>query len=65
MDVFGNNIEDRMRKIPFLIFYLACGYVAACGFAAANPSSAAPLIGASGALVGLVMPAGSRAASNA
>jgi membrane associated rhomboid family serine protease len=51
MDVFG-NIEDRMRKIPFLIFYLACGYVGAYGFAAANPSSAAPLIGASGAIAG-------------
>jgi len=52
--VFGNNIEDRMRKIPFLIFYLACGYVAAYGFAAANPSSAAPLIGASGAIAGVL-----------
>jgi membrane associated rhomboid family serine protease len=52
MDVFGNNIEDRMRKIPFLIFYLACGYVGAYGFAAANPSSAASLIGASGAIAG-------------
>lgn len=53
MDVFGNNIEDRMRKIPFLIFYLACGYVAAYEFAAANPSSAAPLIGASDAIAGV------------
>jgi membrane associated rhomboid family serine protease len=52
--VFGNNIEDRMRKIPFLIFYLLCGYVAAYGFAAANPSSTAPLIGASGAISGIL-----------
>jgi membrane associated rhomboid family serine protease len=29
--VFGNNIEDRFRKLPYLIFYLACGYVAALG----------------------------------
>src|SRR5712691_10280747 len=34
---FGNNIEDRMRKIPFLIFYLASGYVAAYGFRAGQP----------------------------
>jgi hypothetical protein len=54
MDVFGNNIEDRMRKIPFLIFYLASGYVAAYGFAAANPPSAAALIGASGAIAGVL-----------
>ena len=43
-----------MRKIPFLIFYLASGYVAAYGFALANPSSAAPLIGASGAMAGVL-----------
>ncbi|MEP7023960.1 MAG: rhomboid family intramembrane serine protease [Actinomycetota bacterium] len=48
--VFGNNIEDRMRKLPYLAFYLACGYAAAYGFALANPSSAAPLTGASGAI---------------
>jgi rhomboid family protein len=52
--VFGNNIEDRMRKLPFLLFYLACGYVAAYGFALANPASAAPLIGASGAISGIL-----------
>jgi Rhomboid family len=32
--IFGNNIEDRFRKLPYLIFYLASGYVAAYGFAA-------------------------------
>jgi membrane associated rhomboid family serine protease len=52
--VFGNNIEDRMRKLPFLIFYLACGYVAAYGFAAANATSITPLIGASGAISGIL-----------
>ena len=52
--VFGNNVEDRMRKLPFLIFYLVCGYVAAYGFAAAYPSSTAPLIGASGAISGVL-----------
>jgi membrane associated rhomboid family serine protease len=52
--VFGNNIEDRMGKLPYLVFYLACGYVAAYGFAVANPASAAPLIGASGAISGVL-----------
>jgi membrane associated rhomboid family serine protease len=52
--IFGNNIEDRMRKLPFLIFYLICGYVAAYGFAAAYPSSTEPLIGASGAISGVL-----------
>jgi membrane associated rhomboid family serine protease len=52
--VFGNNIEDRMRRLPFLLFYLACGYVAAYGFAIANPTSTQPLIGASGAISGVL-----------
>jgi membrane associated rhomboid family serine protease len=52
--VFGNNIEDRIGKLPYLIFYLICGYAAAYGFAAANPASTAPLIGASGAIAGVL-----------
>jgi membrane associated rhomboid family serine protease len=52
--VFGNNIEDRMRKLPFLLFYLACGYASAYGFALANPHSVTPLIGASGAISGVL-----------
>jgi membrane associated rhomboid family serine protease len=52
--VFGNNVEDRMRKLPFLLFYLACGYASAYGFALANPHSVTPLIGASGAISGVL-----------
>jgi len=52
--VFGNNIEDRLRPAGYLLFYLACGYVAAYGFAAANPASVEPLIGASGAISGIL-----------
>ena len=52
--IFGNNVEDRFRKVPYLIFYLACGYVAAYGFAAMNPGSVAPLVGASGAIAGVL-----------
>src|SRR5215471_13662849 len=52
--VFGNNVEDRFRKVPYLIFYLACGYVAAYGFAAVNATSVQPLVGASGAIAGVL-----------
>jgi len=52
--VFGNNIEDRMRKLPYLVFYLASGYIAAYGFALAYAHSATPLIGASGAISGIL-----------
>jgi membrane associated rhomboid family serine protease len=52
--VFGNNVEDRFRRIPYLIFYLACGYIAAYGFAFVHPSSTAPLVGASGAIAGVL-----------
>ncbi len=52
--IFGNNIEDRFRKIPYLLFYLLSGYVAAYGFAFANHSSVEPLVGASGAIAGVL-----------
>jgi membrane associated rhomboid family serine protease len=52
--IFGNNIEDRFRKIGYLIFYLVCGYVAAYGFALVNPGSTGPLVGASGAISGVL-----------
>ena len=52
--VFGNNIEDRFRRLGYLVFYLFCGYVAAYGFALANQSSVQPLIGASGAISGVL-----------
>ena len=52
--IFGNNVEDRFRRIPYLIFYLASGYVAAYGFAIVHSSSVTPLIGASGAIAGVL-----------
>jgi membrane associated rhomboid family serine protease len=52
--IFGNNIEDRMGHIRFALFYAACGYAAAYGFAIANSNSSAPLIGASGAIAGVL-----------
>ncbi len=52
--VFGNNIEDRMGRIKYLLFYLFCGYVAAYGFAAGNADSTTTLVGASGAIAGVL-----------
>jgi membrane associated rhomboid family serine protease len=52
--VFGNNIEDRMGRIKFLLFYLFCGYVAAYGFAFGNAQSTTTLVGASGAIAGVL-----------
>ena len=54
--IFGNNIEDKFRKIPYLLFYLFSGYVAAYGFALANHSSVEPLVGASGPSPGCSAP---------
>jgi membrane associated rhomboid family serine protease len=52
--VFGDNVEDRLGRLPFLAFYLACGAVATVLFAAASPTSTATLVGASGAIAGVL-----------
>ena len=52
--IFGNNIEDRLGRLRFLLFYLVSGYVAAYGYALAFSGSTAPLIGASGAIAGVL-----------
>lgn len=52
--VFGDNVEDRLGRVRYLIFYLACGYAATYGFALADPSSTTPLVGASGAVAGVL-----------
>jgi membrane associated rhomboid family serine protease len=52
--VFGNNIEDRLGRLRFLLFYLVCGYVAAYGYSLPNQDSRTPLIGASGAIAGVL-----------
>ncbi|MBX6390454.1 MAG: rhomboid family intramembrane serine protease [Frankia sp.] len=54
LGVFGNNIEDRMGRLVYLLFYLACGYVASYGFALAESGSRDTLIGASGAVAGVL-----------
>ena len=52
--VFGNNIEDIFGRVKFLLFYLFCGYVAAYGFAFGNADSTTTLVGASGAIAGVL-----------
>ncbi len=52
--VFGNNVEDRLGRFRYLLFYLGCGYAATYGFAMFTPSSQAPLVGASGAIAGVL-----------
>ncbi len=52
--VFGNNVEDRLGTIRYLFFYLACGYVATYGFAFFNAGSTETLVGASGAIAGVL-----------
>ncbi|WP_282700334.1 rhomboid family intramembrane serine protease [Streptomyces sp. CC219B] len=52
--IFGNNIEDRMGHVRYLLFYVVCGYAASYGFAFLNSESGDPLIGASGAIAGVL-----------
>ncbi|MFI5962282.1 rhomboid family intramembrane serine protease [Streptomyces asoensis] len=52
--IFGNNIEDRMGHVRFALFYVVCGYAASYGFALLNADSTDPLIGASGAIAGVL-----------
>lgn len=52
--IFGNNVEDRMGRLRFMLFYLACGYAATYGFALLDAGSRTPLVGASGAIAGVL-----------
>jgi len=52
--VFGNNIEDRMGKVPYVLFYLASGIAATFAHVAADPTSSVPVVGASGAVAGVM-----------
>ncbi|HEY6807673.1 MAG TPA: rhomboid family intramembrane serine protease [Gemmatimonadales bacterium] len=52
--IFGNNVEDAMGHGRFVIFYLLCGLVAAGTQVAASAHSAVPMIGASGAISGVL-----------
>lgn len=52
--IFGNNIEDSMGRLRFVIFYLIGGVVAALAHVGVNPDSTAPTVGASGAIAAVL-----------
>jgi membrane associated rhomboid family serine protease len=52
--VFGNNIEDSMGRVRFVVFYLLCGLIAAGSHIALEPRSPVPTVGASGAISGIL-----------
>lgn len=52
--LFGDNMEDAMGKARYGIFYLSCGLLAALAQGLANPDSPIPMVGASGAISGVM-----------
>jgi Uncharacterized membrane protein (homolog of Drosophila rhomboid) len=52
--VFGNNVEDSMGRMRFLAFYFVCGLAAAAAQIAIDPASPVPMVGASGAISGVL-----------
>jgi len=52
--LFGDNVEDKMGRARFLIFYLVCGLIASLTHYLINPSSTVPVVGASGAVAGIM-----------
>ncbi len=52
--IFGDNLEDQLGHVGFLIFYLLCGIAAAYAQTIADPFSTVPMVGASGAIAGVM-----------
>ncbi len=52
--IFGDNVEDRMGSLRFLVFYLVCGVLSGLTQAFVAPTSPVPAIGASGAIAGVL-----------
>src|SRR5579864_1952651 len=52
--IFGDNVEDRLGHLRFLVFYFLCGIIAGITHIAANAGSDTPSIGASGAIAGVL-----------
>ena len=52
--IFGNNVEEYLGKVNFIIFYLVCGLSAAFTQIFFNPNSTMPMVGASGAIAGVL-----------
>ncbi len=54
LHIFGDNVEDAMGRIRFLLFYLAAGLCASLAHVFVGPSSQLPMVGASGAIAGVL-----------
>ncbi|MBA3871298.1 MAG: rhomboid family intramembrane serine protease [Anaerolineae bacterium] len=52
--IFGDNIEDRLGSLLYLAFYLVCGFAAGYAQVLIDPTSQIPLVGASGAIAGVL-----------
>jgi membrane associated rhomboid family serine protease len=52
--LFGNNVEDSMGHVRYLVFYLLSGVAAAAAQTSVNPTSPIPMVGASGAISGVM-----------
>lgn len=52
--VFGPSVEERLGRLKYLAFYLSCAVVASLAHIAAQPASMVPLVGASGAIAGVL-----------
>lgn len=52
--LFGANVEDRLGRFRYVLFYLGCGLTAAIVYISLTPNSTVPMIGASGALAGVM-----------
>ncbi|MBI2812586.1 MAG: rhomboid family intramembrane serine protease [Candidatus Melainabacteria bacterium] len=52
--IFGDNVEDRLGRFKYLWFYLLCGLIADFVNIAVNPNSTMPVVGASGAIAGVM-----------
>jgi membrane associated rhomboid family serine protease len=52
--IFGDNVEDRLGHFRFLVFYILCGVVSVYSHAITEPASMLPMIGASGAVSGVL-----------
>jgi membrane associated rhomboid family serine protease len=52
--IFGNNVEDRLGPVGYLLFYFAAGVLATAAHIAVQPDSTVPVVGASGAIAGVM-----------
>jgi membrane associated rhomboid family serine protease len=52
--IFGDNVEDSMGRVRYIVFYVLCGVAAALAQAIPDPQSTIPMVGASGAISGVL-----------